>query len=316
MDNNPSILPGLVSAGVSTIGNLIGAGLSANQSYKYQKRLAEQQFGYNKQLLQMQMDYNNPKTQLGFYKAAGINPYAAIGNNTSVSLPSVSQGNVSSSDLSQLGTNAVNSYAQGTLLGSQKDLQVAQAQQAINQAQVYEQTKLKLASETKNQNIQNDILSRSANDHVKLARAEVAMRWAQIGLNETQSALNEFQATAMEVSNRALPIQLSQSIAEQAGNIKLQYLQGRLTLAQTKAALASAFKSSLEAYGVQLNNTITSRITDSYVDNYIKTNEKLQKEIEILSKQEKWYELEKLLGVVASGVGSAVGIGKARMLFR
>lgn len=311
-----SIAPGLVSAGVSTIGNLIGAGMSASQSYRYQQKLAEQQFGYNKQLLQMQMDYNNPKTQLGFYKAAGINPYAAIGNNTSVSLPSVSQGNVSQPDLSQLGTNAVNSYAQGTLLGSQKDLQVAQAQQAVNQAQVYEQTKLKLASETKNQNIQNDILSRSANDHVKLARAEVALRWSQVGLNETQSALNELQATAQEVSNRALPIQLAQSIAEHAGNIKLQYLQGKLTVAQTKAALAAAFKSSQEALGVQLDNSITSRIADSYVDNYIKTNAKLQKEIELLTKQEKWYELEKLLGAVASGVGSAVGIGKIRLLFR
>ncbi len=310
------VAPGLVSSGVSTIGNLLGAGMSASQSYRYQQKLAEQQFGYNKQLLQMQMDYNNPKTQLGFYKAAGINPYAAIGNNTSVSLPSVSQGNVSTPDLSQLGSNAVNSYAQGTLLGSQKDLQVAQAQQAINQAQVYEQTKLKLASETKNQDIQNDILSRSANDHVKLARAEVAMRWAQVGQNETQSALNELQAISMEVSNRALPTQLSQSIAEQAGNIKLQYLQGRLTLAQTKAALAAAFKSSQEALGVQLDTSITSRIADSYVDNYIKTNSKLQKEIEILTKQEKWYELEKLLGAVASGVGSVVGIGKFRALFR
>lgn len=310
------VAPGLVSAGVSTIGNLIGAGMSAGQSYRYQQKLAEQQFGYNKQLLQMQMDYNNPKTQLGFYKAAGINPYAAIGNNTSVSLPSVSQGNVSVPDMSQLGSNAVNSYAQGTLLGSQKDLQIAQAQQAIQQAHVYEQTKLKLAAETKNQNIQNDILARSANDHVKLARAEVALRWAQVGQNETQSALNELQAISMEVSNRALPIQLSQSIAEQAGNIKLQYLQGRLTLAQTKAALAAAFKSSQEALGVQLDNSITSRIADSYVDNYIKTNSKLQKEIEILTKQEKWYELEKLLGAVASGVGSAVGIGKITKLFR
>lgn len=311
-----SIAPGLVSSGVSTIGNLIGSGITAGQSYKYQQKLAEQQFGYNKQLLQMQMDYNNPKTQLDYYKKAGINPYAAIGNNTSVSLPSVGQGNVSVPDLSQLGSSAVNSYVQGTLLGSQKDLQVAQAQQAINQAQVYEQTKLKLAAETKNQNIQNDILSRTANDHVKLARAEVAMRWAQVGQNESQSALNELQAISMELTNRALPTQLSQSIAEQAGNIKLQYLQGSLTLAQTKAALAAAFKSSQEAYGVHLDNSITSRIADSYVDNYIKTNAKLQKEIEILTKQEKWYELEKLLGAVASGVGSAVGIGKLRSLSR
>lgn len=308
------ILPGLVSSGVSTIGNLIGAGLSGSQSYHYQQKLAAQQFDYNKQLLQMQQEFNNPKTQLEYYKQAGINPYAALGNNTSVSLPSVSQGNVSVPDMSQLGSNVVNAYSQGTLLSSQKDLQVAQAQQALQQAQLYEQTKLKVASETKSQDLQNDILSRTANDHVKLARAEVAMRWAQVGQSETQSALNELQAIAMEVSNRALPTQLSQSIAEQAGNIKLQYYQGKLTIAQARAALAAAFKSTQEGLGIKLDNAITSRIADTYVDTYIKSNSKLQKEIEILTKQEKWYELEKLLGSIASGVGSAVGLGKLRIL--
>ncbi len=308
------IAPGLVSAGVSTIGNLIGAGITSNSSFKNQQKLAAQQFEYNKQLMQIQQDYNNPKSQLGFYKQAGINPYAVLGHNTSVSLPSVGQGNVQTPDLSQMGTSAVNAYQQGTLLSSQKDLQIAQAQQAINQAQVYEQTKLKLAAETKNQYIQNDILSRSANDHVKLARAEVAMRWAQVGQQETQAALNELQAISMEVSNRALPIQLSQSIAEQAGNIKLQYYQGKLTIAQARAALAAAFKSTQEGLGIKLDNAITSRIADTYVDTYIKSNSKLQKEIEILTKQEKWYELEKLLGSIASGVGSAVGIGKLRVL--
>lgn len=308
------ILPGLVSSGVSTIGNLLGGSMSGSQSFKYQQKLAAQQFDYNKQLLQMQQEYNNPKTQLEYYKQAGINPYAAIGNNTSVSLPSVSQGNVSVPDMSQLGSTAVNAYNQGTLLSSQKDLQVAQAQQALQQAQLYEQTKLKVASETKSQDLQNDILSRTANDHVKLARAEVAMRWAQVGQSETQSALNELQAISMEVSNRALPIQLSQSIAEQAGNIKLLYYQGKLTIAQTRAALAAAFKSTQEGLGIKLDNAITSRIADTYVDTYIKSNSKLQKEIEILTKQERWYELEKLLGIISTGVGSAVGLGKLRML--
>lgn len=308
------ILPGLVQSGVSTLGNLLGAGISGSKSYEYQQKLAAQQFDYNKQLLQMQQEFNNPKTQLEYYKQAGINSYAALGNNTSVSLPSVSQGNVSVPDMSQLGSNAVNAYSQGTLLSSQKDLQVAQAQQALQQAQLYEQTKLKVAAETKSQDLQNDILSRTANDHVKLARAEVAMRWAQVGQSETQSALNELQAIAMEVSNRALPIQLSQSIAEQAGNIKLQYYQGKLTIAQARAALAAAFKSTQEGLGIKLDNAITSRIADTYVDTYIKSNSKLQKEIEILTKQEKWYELEKLLGSIATGVGSAVGLGKLRIL--
>ena len=72
---------GLLSGGLSTIGNLLGA----NHSFKMQQKLAAQQFDYNKQLMQMQMDYNNPANQISMYRSAGINPYAALGNNTSIS---------------------------------------------------------------------------------------------------------------------------------------------------------------------------------------------------------------------------------------
>ena len=165
---------GLISSGVTSLLNAFGSQLSADKQYQYSKKLAAQQFDYNKQLMQMQMDYNNPANQMSMYRQAGVNPYAALGNSTSISAGSVGLPSTPSYDLSQLGTNAVNTFQQGFLMKSQKDLQIAQAQQALAQTDVNNQTKLKLAADTKNQNIQNEILSRTSNDQVKLAQAEVA----------------------------------------------------------------------------------------------------------------------------------------------
>ena len=67
---------GLISAGVSTAGNLIGGLLSNGISYSQQRKLAEQQFQYQKELNQMAMDYNNPQNQMTMWRNAGINPNA------------------------------------------------------------------------------------------------------------------------------------------------------------------------------------------------------------------------------------------------
>lgn len=298
---------GIISAGVSTLGNLIGGSLSSSQQFKYQQRLAEQQFGYNKELLKMQQDFNNPKSQMDMYRAAGINPYAALGHNTSVSLPSVGQGNAPSPNYGNLGTDAVNAYAQGTLLQSDKDLRVAQAQQAVAQAQMFEQSKFKLAEDTKNQRIQNHILETSANDHIKLVKAEVALAWAQVGQHDTQSALNELQALAQTTHNSYLPRQLEMSLAESASRIRLQYLQGELTKAQASSALAAAYLSQCEAVGVKADNRLKHALEFDYIDNFVKQTDLLREKIIQLQKENNWSELKHVLetlSTLSSSVGS------------
>lgn len=311
----------IIAAGVSTLGNLLGGQLSASEQYKYQSKLAEQQFGYNKELLQLQQDYNNPKNQLAMYRAAGINPYAALGNNTSVSLPSVGQGSASAPNFGNLGTDAVNAYAQGNLMQSDKDLRVAQAQQAVSQAQMFEQSRLKLAEDTKNQRIQNHILETTANDHIKLARAEVNLAWAQVGQHETQAALNELLAIAQKTTNDALPKQIQMSLAESASRIQLQYLQGQLSKAQASAALAAAYKSECEAIGVKVDNRIKGALEFDYIENFVKQNDKLREEIERLSKENNWIELRNLLESINSGFqigekASSLGLRTAFMFSR
>lgn len=309
---------GIIAAGVSTLGNLLGGSLSASKQFNYQQQLAEQQFGYNKELLKMQQDFNNPKTQMDMYRSAGINPYAALGHNTSVSLPSVGQGSASAPNFGNLGTDAVNAFVQGNLMNSDKDLRVAQAQQAVSQAQMFEQSNLKLAEDTKNQRIQNHILETTANDHIKLAKAEVNLAWAQVGQHETQAALNELQALAQNTHNTFLPRQILQELAESASRIRLQYLQGQLTKSQAAAAISAAYLSSCQSVGVKADNALKNSLKDEYINNMIKQNEKLRVEIEKLSKENDWYGLQQLLQSISTGVnilekGSSVALRTAFM---
>ena len=95
------LFDGILGAGLSTIGNLVGNNISFSQ----QKQLAADQFNYNKQLMQIQMDYNKPSNQISEYRKAGINPYAALGNNTSISGSSVGQGNAS--NMGMLGSDEI-----------------------------------------------------------------------------------------------------------------------------------------------------------------------------------------------------------------
>lgn len=327
IDSLASGAPGLVSTGVSTLGNLLGLNTSASTSYKYQLALASQQFEYNKQLLQMQQNFNNPKTQLEYYKSAGINPYAALGNNTSVSLPSVGQGSVQVPDLSHLGSDAVSAFQNSQSLANQsesirnlKDLQIAQAQQAVSQARMFEQSKLKLAEDTKNQSLQNSILETTASDHVNLIRAEVQLYWANIAKNETQAALTELQSLAQIKANTYLPKQIEMQLAESASRIQLQYLQGQLTKAQASSALSASYLSMCQATGVKIDNGLKAALQNEYVDNYVKQTEKLREEIIKLQKENSWSDLHNLLQSLSTGVDvgmKGLGLGlRAAMLRR
>ena len=156
---------GILSGGISTLGNLLGA----NKSFKMQQKLAAQQFDYQKQLMQMQQDYNNPVNQMDLWRKAGINPNAVVGNTTSISGGSVGQGSVP--NLSNIGSDAINSVngAMQSILNADmqptnKQVALAQAQQAITQSNLNNTNAAKVASETENQKYQNDILQYQSDD--------------------------------------------------------------------------------------------------------------------------------------------------------
>lgn len=105
MKINPTIGGSLISGAASLLGGLFGSS-SANKAAKAQlqavretnslnKELAYQQNEWNLQQWNRQNAYNDPSAQMSRFRAAGINPYFALGNITSGN----AEGTLSSADL-------------------------------------------------------------------------------------------------------------------------------------------------------------------------------------------------------------------------
>lgn len=257
----------LLAGGISTIGNLNGA----NKSFKMQQQLAAQQFDYNKQLMQMQMDYNNPKTQMQYWKEAGINPYAVLGNTTSVSSSSVGQG--SAPNMSNIGTEAVNSVngAMQQLLAADmqptnKQLALANAQQALTQSNLNNTNASKAAAETDNQLIKNDILQYQADDLKRQEQLKNDLYREQIANTSANTMLTELQSVNQNILNQNQQKMIDQQLSVDAARIELMRKEGKLTDAQATAAYQQALKSAAERNGVDINNDILKRSADKIVN--------------------------------------------------
>lgn len=260
---------GLLSGGISTLGNLAGA----NKSFKYQQQLAAQQFGYNKQLLQMQMDYNNPANQISMYRAAGINPYASLGNNTSVGTTSVGQG--SAPNLSNIGTDAINSVngAMQSILSADmqptnKQLALANAQQALTQSNLNNANASKSAAETDNQRLQNDILQYQSDDLKQQEQLKNDLYREQIANTSAATMLTELQAVNQDVLNKNQQKMLDQQLAVDGARIELMRKEGKLNDSQAAAAYQQALKSAAERNGVEVNNDILKRSANKIVNKH------------------------------------------------
>lgn len=260
-------LGSLLAGGVSTIGNLAGA----NKSFKMQQQLAAQQFDYNKQLMQMQMDYNNPKTQMQYWKAAGINPNAVLGNTTSVSSSSVGQG--SAPNMSNIGTEAVNSVngAMNSLLAADmqptnKQLAMANAQQALTQSNLNNTNSAKAAAETDNQVLKNDILKYQSDDLKQQEQLKNDLYREQIANTSANTMMTELQAVNQNILNQNQQKLIDQQLSVDAARIELMRAEGRLSDSQAKAAYESALKTAAERNGVEINNDILSRSAHKIVN--------------------------------------------------
>jgi len=288
-----------VSAGVATIGNLIGG----SQSYKYQKKLAEQQFGYNKELLKMQQDFNNPKAQMNMYREAGVNPYAALGNATSISGQSVSQGNAP--DLSNIGSQAVNAYAQSYPLQSEKDQRIAQAENALAQKELFLASKEKIASETKNQRIQNDILESTAEDHKTIVRGEAKLKWAQYAKTDHEAAQAQIEADLAFMRKQVFVPQVKAQLADIASQIRLRMFQGQLAKAQAREALSKSVLSLAQANHVDIDARTLERLNKGLIDKYYSEQKANIEKARKLGLENDWFGLT-LLFEGMSALGSVI----------
>lgn len=304
-----SLLQGLgsmLAGGISTLGNLAGA----NKSFKMQQQLAAQQFDYNKQLMQMQMDYNNPKTQMQYWKDAGINPYAVIGNTTSVSSSSVGQG--SAPNMSNIGTDAVNSVngAMNSILAADmqptnKQLALANAQQALTQSNLNNTNSAKAASETDNQLLKNDILKYQSDDLKQQEQLKNDLYREQIANTSANTMMTELQAVNQDVLNQNQQKMIDQQLAVDSGRIELMRKEGKLNDAQAKAAYEQALKSAADRNGVEINNDILKRSANKIVNKNFANSVYEHYKAGLARKDYENYETDKWFNRVGKALGGS-----------
>lgn len=301
-----SSIGSLLSGGISTIGNLAGA----NKSFKYQQQLAAQQFDYNKQLLQMQMDFNKPSNQILEYRKAGINPYASFGNNTSVGTSSVGLG--SAPNLSNIGTDAINSVngAMQQLLSADmqpttKQLALANAQQALTQSNLNNANASKSAAETDNQRLQNDILQYQSDDLKQQEQLKNDLYREQIANTSAATMLTELQAVNQDVLNKNQQKMLDQQLAVDGARIELMRKEGKLNDSQAAAAYQQALKSAAERHGVEINNDILSRSANKIVNKHFAESLYEHYKANIARKDYENYNTDKWFNRIGKALGGA-----------
>lgn len=288
---------GLLSSGISTLGNIAGA----NKSFDFQKELAAQQFEYNKQLLQMQQNYNSPSNQIAMYRNAGINPYAALGNNTSVGTSSVGQG--SAPNLSNIGSQAVDAFNNAYTVDSQRQQALSNARAALSQSKQLDADALKKLSEVKGIDIQNDILQFQANDFKQKINLENKLIMSQIAATDTEATLNELRSFKQVAENANYRAVVTQQLAESAARIKLMYNQGQLTKAQAAQCLASAMLSNAQTVGVNISNRMANSLSFDYIEKFGLDMDEQRQRIKHYGKENDWYEWNHSIGSALNGLG-------------
>lgn len=257
---------GLISAGISTAGNLLGGLLSNGISYSQQRKLAEQQFQYQKDLNQMAMDYNNPQNQMNMWRNAGINPYAVVGNTTSISGGSVGQGSVSAPNLGNLGSSAVEAFNNGFMIQSQKEKNVADTQAALAGSQLAKVQAQKGLEEAAGIKMDNEIKQYMADDIKISQKLQNQLMLEQIAFQSSNTLLLQLQAVGQDILNRNQQKMIDSQLSEQSARIELARKQGYLSDAQAKAAYQSALEAAARRNGIIINNDILERSANKIVN--------------------------------------------------
>lgn len=257
---------GLISAGVSTAGNLLGGLLSNSISYSQQRKLAEQQFQYQKELNQMAMDFNNPQNQMDMWRKAGINPYAVVGNTTSINGGSVGQGNVSSPNFGNLGTSAVDAFNNGFTIQSEKQKIVADTQAALAGSELAKVQAKKGLEETAGLKMDNEIKQYMADDIKLSQKLQNQLTLEQIANQSANTMMLELQAVGQDILNKNQQKMIDSQLSEQAARIELARKQGVLSDAQAQSAYQSALEAAARRNGINIDNDILKRSADKIVN--------------------------------------------------
>ena len=127
---------------------------------------------------------------------------------------------------------------------------------------------MKKASETKNQDIKNDILQYQSKDLKEKAALENNLIRSQIAETESKATMLELLATKQIAENENYKRIVEQDLAESVARVKLMEKEGRLTEAQALDAIAGAILKKAQAVGVDINNKTACSLALDYIEKF------------------------------------------------
>ena len=129
---------GLITGGLSAIGNAITGGASARKQYQYQSKLMDKQNNFALSMYNMDNRYNSPVMQRARLEQAGLNPNLMYGNggiqNTSGGAPASASGQAPQVDYGRP-SEGISNALQYSIVNAQTDKMNEEARLAAERAQ-------------------------------------------------------------------------------------------------------------------------------------------------------------------------------------
>lgn len=282
----PLLLGGIIAAGASLAGNVIGSASQSNTN-ETSKEIAEMNNKFNAEQAQLQRDwqekmwnknneYNSPDAMI----SRGLNPFIGSSVGAGVSKSPASGGAAASAgsppslqafrpDFSDIGT-ALASMAQARASMMNAEQNVALTPYRINQ----------ILGDTNYRNIgvgqsgywnastgKRSALLDQSKEYQELRNMEFASR-----LTSAQEAQILLDSEAQQILNKYLDEQQQADLFIKGQTLANLYSQHSLTEAQYKTEMTKAVKISVETNGLRINNRIASQTADSLIYANIQSN--------------------------------------------
>lgn len=282
----PLLLGGIIAAGASLAGNVIGAS-SQNKTNEASKEIAEMNNKFNAEQAQLQRDwqedmwnknneYNSPQALI----SRGLNPFIGSNVGAGVSKSPASGGSAASAaappslqafrpDFSDVGA-ALASMAQARASMMNAEQNAALTPYLIN----------KTLGDTNYRNIgvgqsgywnastgKRSALLDQSKEYQELKNMEFAGR-----LTSAQEAQILLDSKAQQTLNKYLDEQQQADLFIKGQTLANLYAQGALTEAQYKSQMAQAVKTAAETNGIRINNRLASQTADSLIYANIQSN--------------------------------------------
>lgn len=279
---------GLVTGGLSAIGNAITGGASARKQYQYQSKLMDKQNNFALSMYNMDNRYNSPVMQRARLEEAGLNPNLMYGNggiqNTSSGAPGSASGQAPHVDYGKP-SDAISNVMQYALVNAQAD-KLNQESQLLAERAESEATSRELmkanARLAASRSLGQDIDNRFAEDRRWLENEalEYSNSLKKMDLQSYQYRLGlEARRVAndnMRVKNQVLQLGLNEKkLAADLSKIRAEVseIMSRIPVnnAQRRKIIADAFETELlnkyyYSNGQVPNQSVTRSIWQSFLD--------------------------------------------------